>query len=197
MTMIVKKGQKYLRYLRVLLNRSLNGRDDLGAACFIHQLSSKTRGNQAVGPAEIIEMALEGAGLSTREVTPFMRQFELVEGQAYAVAGLMPLNSDSETFTYKQEDLLPNGILYLPWQLNILILLSNLGEIPLSSEFDIAALVVYVGEVYTAAHQKKQWVFVTDGSVSELGSEEASNCLLAISFCSPSVDDSLRRSTLT
>ena len=60
----------------------------------------------------------------------------------------------------------------------------------LFSEFDIAALVVYVGEVYTTAHQKKQWVFVTDGSVSELGSEEASNSLLAISFCASSVDDS-------
>ncbi|XP_034695014.1 protein BREAST CANCER SUSCEPTIBILITY 2 homolog B-like isoform X1 [Vitis riparia] len=178
-----------------------------------------------------IEMALEGAGLSTREVTPFMRvrvvgltcksyegkihhkeglitiwnptekqqQFDLVEGQAYAVAGLMPLNSDSETLylqargsTTKWNPLSPLAIEHFEPFLNPRksVLLSNLGEIPLSSEFDIAALVVYVGEVYTAAHQKKQWVFVTDGSVSELGSEEASNCLLAISFCSPSVDDS-------
>ncbi|XWS43893.1 hypothetical protein CRYUN_Cryun16bG0143700 [Craigia yunnanensis] len=66
---------------------------------------------------------------------------------------------------------------------------SNLGEIPLSSEFDIAAYVVYVGEVYTAAHQKKQWVFVTDDSISDLLSEGLSDSLLAIGFCSPCIDE--------
>lgn len=59
----------------------------------------------------------------------------------------------------------------------------------LFSEFDIAALVVHVGEVYTAAHQKRQWVFVTDSSISELQSEKLSNSLLAISFCSSYIDD--------
>ena len=57
------------------------------------------------------------------------------------------------------------------------------------SEFDIAAFVVFVGEVYRAAHLKKQWVFVTDGSIAELQSEEFSNSLLAICFCSPYIDD--------
>lgn len=57
------------------------------------------------------------------------------------------------------------------------------------SEFDIAALVVYVGEVYKAANQKKQWMFVTDGSMSDLHLEKySSKSLLAISFCSPSID---------
>ncbi|KAJ9694057.1 hypothetical protein PVL29_009843 [Vitis rotundifolia] len=119
-----------------------------------------------------IEMALEGAGLSTREVTPFMRvrvvgltcksyegkirhkeglitiwnptekqQFELVEGQAYAVAGLMPLNSDSETLylqargsTTKWNPLSPLAIEHFEPFLNPRksVLLSNLGEIPLS-----------------------------------------------------------------
>ncbi|KAI3932185.1 hypothetical protein MKW92_006826, partial [Papaver armeniacum] len=56
-------------------------------------------------------------------------------------------------------------------------------------EFDIAAVVVYVGESYTSGHQKKQWVFVTDDSMSGSKSlaEGSSNCLLAISFCSPSM----------
>ncbi|GMJ03265.1 BRCA2-like B [Hibiscus trionum] len=125
------------------------------------------------------------------------QESELVEGQAYAVSGLIPMNSDSE-------------ILYLQargsttkWQpLSSLAMenfepffcprksmkLSNLGEISLSSEFDIAAYVVYVGEVYTASNQKKQWLFVTDDSISDLQSG-LSNCLLAISFCSPSIDD--------
>lgn len=53
------------------------------------------------------------------------------------------------------------------------------------SEFDIAALVVSVGAVCSDTHQKKQWVFVTDGSISESQSEQTSNSLLAISFRSP------------
>lgn len=57
------------------------------------------------------------------------------------------------------------------------------------SEFDIAAFVIFVGEVYRAAHVKKQWVFVTDGSISELKSEDFCNSLLAICFCSPYIDD--------
>ena len=48
---------------------------------------------------------------------------------------------------------------------------------------------MYVGEVYTAAHQKKQWVFVTDDSISDSLSEGLSDSLLAISFCSPCIDE--------
>ncbi|KAF4401372.1 hypothetical protein G4B88_001566 [Cannabis sativa] len=125
------------------------------------------------------------------------QQTELVEGKAYKVAGLQPTNADA-------------NILYLQargstsWQslsLHALenfkpfftprksVLLSNLGGVPLSSEFDIAAFVVFVGEVYKGGQQMKQWVFVTDSSISELQSEEFSNCLLAICFCSPNIDD--------
>lgn len=35
----------------------------------------------------------------------------------------------------------------------------------------------------------KQWVFVTDSSIAELQSEDFSDCLLAICFCSPYIDD--------
>lgn len=55
-----------------------------------------------------------------------------------------------------------------------------------SSEFDIAARVVFIGEVYRAASHRKQWVFVTDGSI-----ELQSDLLLAICFCSPYVEDGL------
>lgn len=58
-----------------------------------------------------------------------------------------------------------------------------------SSEFDIAAFVVFVGEVYRAAHLKKQWVFVTDSSIADLQTEEFFNSLLAICLCSPYNDD--------
>lgn len=57
------------------------------------------------------------------------------------------------------------------------------------SEFDIAAFVLFVGDVYIAGRQKKQWVFVTDGSISESRSEGLNDSLLAICFCSPHVDD--------
>ncbi|XVE62082.1 hypothetical protein DITRI_Ditri06bG0090800 [Diplodiscus trichospermus] len=123
---------------------------------------------------------------------------ELVEGQAYVVAGLIPMNSDSEMLYLqargsctKWQHLSPPAMecfepFFSPRKS---IKLSNLGEIPLSSEFDIAAYVVYVGEVYTAANQKKQWVFVTDDSISDLLSEGLSDSLLAISFCSPRMDE--------
>lgn len=52
------------------------------------------------------------------------------------------------------------------------------------SEFDVAALVVHVGESYSdpITTRKKQWVFVTDYSASE--------SLLGICFCSYVQDDS-------
>ncbi|KAK8561593.1 hypothetical protein V6N13_149242 [Hibiscus sabdariffa] len=126
-----------------------------------------------------------------------LQESELVEGQAYVVSGLIPMNSESEILylqargsTTKWQPLSPPAMesfepFFCPRKS---MKLSNLGEISLSSEFDIAAYVVYVGEVYTASHQKKQWVFVTDDSISDL-QPGLSNSLLAISFCSPSVDD--------
>lgn len=175
-----------------------------------------------------IEKALEDAGLSGREVTPFMRvsvvgltiksnqpkccpqkglitiwnptekqQSELVEGQAYAISGLTPLSSDSDTLylkargsTTKWLPLSPSAIEHFQpfFSPRKPVSLSNLGDVPFSSEFDIAGLVVFVGEVYTAAHKKKQWVFVTDGSIHDSHSKEPSYSLLAISFCSPYID---------
>ncbi|GLT92773.1 hypothetical protein SLE2022_105930 [Rubroshorea leprosula] len=177
-----------------------------------------------------IEKALTDAGLSEREVIPFMRvrvvgltsrscggkgrpkegiitiwsptekqKNELVEGEAYSVEGLVPLHSDSEILylhargsTTKWKPLSPLEMEHFEpfFSPRKSILLSNLGEIPLSSEFDIAALVVYVGEVYMAAHQKKQWVFVTDDSLFGSQLEDLSNSLLAISFSSPCTNDS-------
>jgi hypothetical protein len=60
----------------------------------------------------------------------------------------------------------------------------------LYSEFDVVAFVVHVGEVYTSNQQKKQWVFVTDGStiMHGLQSEKFMDALLAICFCSPLID---------
>ncbi|KAH0455034.1 hypothetical protein IEQ34_016958 [Dendrobium chrysotoxum] len=59
------------------------------------------------------------------------------------------------------------------------------------SEFDISAVVVYVGEAYLSGCQRKQWIFVTDGSECICNSltEDEHDSLLAISFCSPILDN--------
>lgn len=64
----------------------------------------------------------------------------------------------------------------------------NLYVLSPCSEFDVVAMVIHVGEVFTTAHQKKQWIFVADGSIFE-SHTGLSNSLLAISFCSPYVGD--------
>jgi breast cancer 2 susceptibility protein len=59
----------------------------------------------------------------------------------------------------------------------------------LYSEFDVVAFVVHVGKVYTSSQQKKQWIFVTDGSIMNgLQSGKFIDTLLAICFCSPLFD---------
>ncbi|KAK3406815.1 hypothetical protein EUGRSUZ_K02953 [Eucalyptus grandis] len=126
------------------------------------------------------------------------QQNDLIEGQAYAITGLVPAKSNSETIylqargpTTKWQHLSSREVenfepFFSPRKA---ISLSNLGEIPLSSEFDIAAFVLYVGEVYTTANQKRQWIFVTDGSKVEKQAGEYDTSLLAISFFFPPTDD--------
>ncbi|KAF6146912.1 hypothetical protein GIB67_036631 [Kingdonia uniflora] len=144
-----------------------------------------------------IEKALEDAGVSERQATQFIRKLELLEGHTYIVSGLIPLSSDSDTIylqargsTTTWQPLLPSASASFEpfFSPRKSVSLLSLGEVPLAREFDIAAVIVYVGKV--TGHQNKQWVFVTDDSVSgsELQPEGSSNCLLAISFCSPIVD---------
>ncbi|CAM8961893.1 unnamed protein product [Rhodiola kirilowii] len=71
------------------------------------------------------------------------------------------------------------------------VCLSKLCHVSVSSEFDMAGVVVYIGEVFRAANQNKQWMFVTDCSISDLSSDELSHSLLAINFCVPEHDDNL------
>ncbi|CAI0424118.1 unnamed protein product [Linum tenue] len=173
-----------------------------------------------------IEKAFRDAGLEERDVTPFMRvrvvglttggqgnirsqeglitiwnptekqQLELVEGQAYDVAGLVPVNCDSNTLYLQARG---PGNKWKPLSRSqtqsfepfftprMSITLSNLGEVAFGSEFDMAAVVVHVGEVYKTGVASKQWVFVTDNSISTLN-PEAANSILALSFGSPRED---------
>ncbi|XP_048225875.1 protein BREAST CANCER SUSCEPTIBILITY 2 homolog B isoform X1 [Ricinus communis] len=188
---------------------------------------AKLEATKQMDMEKTIKGALQEAGLREREVTPFMRvrvvgltnnqgkgilkeglitiwnptekqKTELVEGQAYAVAGLLPVNSDSNTLYLQARGSATKWLSLSSLAIQHFqpffspresVSLSNLGEVPLSSEFDTAAYVVYVGEVYTTAQWKKQWVFVIDNSISTLKSEEISNSLLAISFCTPCIND--------
>ncbi|XP_057808208.1 protein BREAST CANCER SUSCEPTIBILITY 2 homolog B-like [Salvia miltiorrhiza] len=119
---------------------------------------------------------------------------ELREGQAYAVGGLVPSSSDSGILYLQTRgstsDWLPLSYTMMEQYESFFVprsstTISCLGEVPLSSEFDMAALVVYVGEVYRQGCQQKQWVFVTDGSAAIEGSPDV---LLAINFCLPYVE---------
>ncbi|KAM7262420.1 hypothetical protein ACFE04_000103 [Oxalis oulophora] len=123
---------------------------------------------------------------------------QLVEGQAYAISGLLPTDISSETLflqaresTSKWHSLSPESMQqFRPFfKPRKPISLSNLGEVPLSSEFDVATFVVHVGEVHADSNQRKQWLFVTDGTFSKFSSGELPYSLLAICFCYPYVDD--------
>ncbi|XP_047331434.1 protein BREAST CANCER SUSCEPTIBILITY 2 homolog B-like [Impatiens glandulifera] len=124
-------------------------------------------------------------------------KLQLVEGKAYSVAGLVPLSLDVENLYLQAKEsstkwlplsemAVKNFKSFFSPRQNMPI--SKLDEIPLSSEFDIAAVVVYVGEVFADANQKKQWVFVTDGSIFKSQCEGSSTSLLAISFSSPNLN---------
>ncbi|XP_051223047.1 protein BREAST CANCER SUSCEPTIBILITY 2 homolog B isoform X4 [Lolium perenne] len=184
--------------------------------------------------AKKVENALEVAGLSSRDVTPFVKvrvtsiiqkisasetinkeglitiwnptekqKADLVEGQIYFVTGLVPsayctgslyLHARGSSTTWKPlasaqaADFEP---FFTPRKA---VELSLFGEIPLASEFDIAGVVLHVGDVYLCSSQKRQWLFLTDGSkfTSAQHSAEQDDCLLAVSFsCRIAGDDSV------
>ncbi|KAK4258374.1 hypothetical protein QN277_007832 [Acacia crassicarpa] len=119
---------------------------------------------------------------------------ELVEGQAYLITGLTPSSSGSDvlhlqaTGSCTKWSPLSSGARepFKPFfNCRKPISISSLIDIPLSSEFDTAAYIVHVGDVYTAGHQKTQWVFVIDGSMSSVKFGQTTS-LLAICFCSHS-----------
>ncbi|KAG0381280.1 hypothetical protein BDA96_K000300 [Sorghum bicolor] len=177
-----------------------------------------------------VEKALEVSGLSSRDVTPFlkvrviglvnkhsastssnkeglitiwnpteMQKHNLVEGQAYSVTGLVPsnycpeilyLHARGSSTTWKPlasvqtTDFKP---FFIPRKA---IELLKFGEVPISSEFDFAGLILYVGNTYLCGNKKKQWLFLTDGSkfISGQGCEEQ-DCLLAVSISSAITDE--------
>ncbi|XP_044338919.1 protein BREAST CANCER SUSCEPTIBILITY 2 homolog B isoform X7 [Triticum aestivum] len=186
--------------------------------------------------AKKVENALEVAGLSSRDVTPFLKvrvtslahkisatktinkeglitiwnptekqKADLVEGQVYIATGLLPsahctnilyLHARGSSTMWKPlasaqaADFQP---FFTPRKA---VELSLIGEVPLASlscsEFDIAGVVLHVGEVYLCSNQKRQWLFLTDGSkfISASQSTEQDDCLLAVSFsCSSASDD--------
>ncbi|KAK7287026.1 hypothetical protein RJT34_22438 [Clitoria ternatea] len=122
---------------------------------------------------------------------------ELVEGEAYVISGLKPSGSDSDILHLQTRG---STSKWLPissrareqfkpfFSSRKSSQLSCFSDIPLSIEFDIVAYVVHVGKVYTSSQQKKQWIFVTDGSIMSSQLEKLTSSLLAICFCSPLID---------
>ncbi|XP_008776286.1 protein BREAST CANCER SUSCEPTIBILITY 2 homolog B-like [Phoenix dactylifera] len=128
------------------------------------------------------------------------QKVDLVEGKIYSVAGLMPLNfgtnilylqARGSSTVWKPTCAIQTDKFEPFFTPRKSITLSNLGEVPLASEFDIAAVIVHVGDVYISGCQKKQWIFLTDGSTcsSESLFEGQYDRLLAVSFCSPMIDN--------
>uniref|UniRef100_A0A0D3EJZ0 Tower domain-containing protein n=1 Tax=Oryza barthii TaxID=65489 RepID=A0A0D3EJZ0_9ORYZ len=130
--------------------------------------------------AKKIENALKVAGLSSRDVTPFLK---------VRVMGL--ISKHSATKSGRREGLIT---IWNPTEKQVrpfftprkAVELSHFGEVPLTSEFDIAGVILYVGNVYLLNNQNRQWLFLTDGSkfISGEKYEEQDDCLLAVSFSS-------------
>ncbi|MED6197131.1 hypothetical protein PIB30_053852 [Stylosanthes scabra] len=121
---------------------------------------------------------------------------ELLEGESYAITGLTPSGSDLDILrlqtrgsstrwlplSYKaKQQFKPFFIPRKPASL------LGFSGIPISSEFDMAAYVVHVGNIRVLNAQNKQWVFVTNAA-AEYGFRDCFNSLLAICFSSPSTD---------
>ncbi|XP_024515241.1 protein BREAST CANCER SUSCEPTIBILITY 2 homolog B-like [Selaginella moellendorffii] len=117
---------------------------------------------------------------------------ELVEGAAYVVSNLKPapqsragnrLLSANKSSRWRKISSKGFTFEFTPRQG---LQLSSLVEVRAYSEFDAAALVIFVGEVYKSGDRLRQWVFVSDGSM-----QEGEAALLAIDF-SASADSFLQ-----
>ncbi|CAL4978042.1 unnamed protein product [Urochloa decumbens] len=128
-----------------------------------------------------------------------MQKADLVEGQIYSVTGLMPSNYCTEILylhgrgsstTWKSLASAETTGFRPFFTPRKAIELSKFGEVPLSSEFDVAGVILYVGNIYLCSNQKRQWLFLTDGSKFISGEKsEEQDCLLAVSFSSPTTGE--------
>uniref|UniRef100_A0A0E0JEH1 Tower domain-containing protein n=1 Tax=Oryza punctata TaxID=4537 RepID=A0A0E0JEH1_ORYPU len=176
--------------------------------------------------AKKVENALKVAGLSSRDVTPFLKvrvmgliskqsatksshreglitiwnptekqKSDLVEGQIYSVTGLLPssyftevsyLSGRGSSTAWKPLATAQTTNFEPFFTPRKAVELSHFGEVQLASEFDIAGVILYVGNVYLLHNQNRQWLFLTDGSkfISGEKYEEQDDCLLAVSFSS-------------
>uniref|UniRef100_A0ACD5TRR7 Uncharacterized protein n=1 Tax=Avena sativa TaxID=4498 RepID=A0ACD5TRR7_AVESA len=126
---------------------------------------------------------------------------DLVEGQIYFVTGLVPSTyCTGSLYLHARGSSTMWKPLASAWAADFepfftprkAVELSLFGEVPLASEFDIAGVVLHVGDVYLSSSQKRQWLFLTDGSkfTSAQQSTEQDDCLLAVSFsCRIAGDD--------
>ncbi|CAA0836257.1 Protein BREAST CANCER SUSCEPTIBILITY 2 homolog B [Striga hermonthica] len=222
-----EEGAKLMKLLETaaepeVLMAGMSSKELTSFASYKAKLESKRQSEMQ----KSIEKAVEDAGLTERDVTPFLRikvvgltnrcknsrksrphqglitlwnptqkqTLQLCEGKSYAVKGLLPSKSDPYTLCLQARGSSSKWLPLSPVMMENFepffdprssTAISTLSKVPLSGEFDIAAFIVYVGDVYRHGHQQKQWVFVTDGSTKEVYSSDA---ILAINFCLPWVE---------
>ncbi|XP_057837345.2 protein BREAST CANCER SUSCEPTIBILITY 2 homolog B isoform X2 [Cryptomeria japonica] len=158
---------------------------------------------------------LEQEGLVTIWQPTENHVFNLEEGAIYCVSGLVPLGGKSGD-SYSQNILqfqanrstvwhrIPISVCHnfeFVYNPRSAVQLSDLGRVPLHSEFDVAVFVLHIGEPYTYGLRKRQWLFTSDGSVELESGNKQSEIILAIDFSLPcdsfiALDHSLVGSTV-
>ncbi|KAH9309494.1 hypothetical protein KI387_037405 [Taxus chinensis] len=154
---------------------------------------TKTKGKGEMGGL------LKREGLVTIWQPTENQVLNLEEGGIYCVSGLVPLAGKSGD-SYSRDILqfqanrstlwhrIPLSMCHnfeFVYSPRSALLLSDLGRIPLHSEFDVAVLVLHVGEPYMYGFRKRQWLFASDGSVELECWSKQSEIILAIDFSLP------------
>lgn len=122
----------------------------------------------------------------------------LHEGAIYCVSDLIPVSGKSKQSRNKD-------VLHLRatkstrWQLLTQAIFSSfsprqaleislLGTIPFCSEFDVAVLVLHVGQPYPCGLRRRQWLFVSDGSLEKDHSDHSKRTSVLVIDVSTSGD---------
>ncbi|KAI3474242.1 hypothetical protein Pfo_029030 [Paulownia fortunei] len=184
-------------------HESFNGGDELKTTNSFASYKAKLEAMRQSEMQKSIENAVEAAGLSEREVTPFLRvkvvglTNKCHPRECCPQKGLITIWNPTQKQTlelcegqaYAVGGLVPSssdsGTLYLQARGST----SNWLPLPFFTPRS-STTISNLGEVPLSrqGHQQKQWMFVTDGSTDEFCSKESPDALLAINFCLPCIE---------
>uniref|UniRef100_A0A0D9UX46 Tower domain-containing protein n=1 Tax=Leersia perrieri TaxID=77586 RepID=A0A0D9UX46_9ORYZ len=116
------------------------------------------------------------------------KKSDLVEGQIYSVTGLVPSNYFTEVSYLHGRG---SSTAWKPLASGQTTNFEPFFTPRKAVELSHIGVILYVGNVYLLNNQNRQWLFLTDGSkfISGEKSEEQDDCLLAVSFSSPTTDE--------